>query len=89
VYPKVSGLSHNEIYAYIWYYSLRSNTESKLSLNSVKYKGSETSSKAHPTSYPMGTSGSFPGSKGGRGAKLTIHLKLYLHSLNTSSWHGA
>jgi len=27
VYPKVSGLSHNEIYTYIWYYSLRSNTK--------------------------------------------------------------
>jgi hypothetical protein len=28
VYPKVSGLSHNEIYAYLWYCSLRSNTKS-------------------------------------------------------------
>jgi len=27
VYPKVSGLSHNEIYAYLWYYSLRSITK--------------------------------------------------------------
>jgi len=27
VYPKVSGLSHNEIYSYLWYYSLRSNTK--------------------------------------------------------------
>jgi hypothetical protein len=27
VYPNVSGLSHNEIYAYFWYYSLRSNTK--------------------------------------------------------------
>jgi hypothetical protein len=26
VYPKVCGLSHNEIYAYLWYYTLRSNT---------------------------------------------------------------
>jgi len=26
VYPKVSGLSHNEVYAYLWYYMLRSNT---------------------------------------------------------------
>jgi hypothetical protein len=25
VYPKASGLSHNEMYAYLWYYSLRSN----------------------------------------------------------------
>jgi hypothetical protein len=27
VYPKVSGLSHNDIYAYLRYYSLRSNTK--------------------------------------------------------------
>jgi hypothetical protein len=27
VYPKVSGLSHNEIYAHPWYYTLRSNTK--------------------------------------------------------------
>jgi hypothetical protein len=27
VYPNVSGLSHNEIYTYLWYYSLRSNTK--------------------------------------------------------------
>jgi len=27
VYPKVSGLSHKELYAYLWYYSLRSNTK--------------------------------------------------------------
>jgi len=25
VYPKVSGLSHKEIYAYFWYYLLRRN----------------------------------------------------------------
>jgi hypothetical protein len=25
VYPKVSGLSHKEIYAYLWPYSFRSN----------------------------------------------------------------
>jgi hypothetical protein len=25
MYPKVSGLGHKEIYAYPWYYSLRSN----------------------------------------------------------------
>jgi len=24
-YTKLSGLSHNELYAYLWYYSLRSN----------------------------------------------------------------
>jgi len=27
VYPKVSGLSHNKICAYLWYYLLRSNTK--------------------------------------------------------------
>jgi hypothetical protein len=27
VYPNVSGLSHKEIYAYLLYYSLRSNTK--------------------------------------------------------------
>jgi hypothetical protein len=47
----------------------------------------------------MGTRGSFPGGKSGRGMKLTTHLHLvsrskecveiYLHSLNTSSWRGA
>jgi hypothetical protein len=29
---------------------------------------------AHPASYPMGTWGSFPGDKSGRGMKLTTHL---------------
>jgi hypothetical protein len=27
VYPKVSGPSHKEIYAYLWYYTFRSNTK--------------------------------------------------------------
>jgi len=27
VYPKVSGLSRNEMYGYLWFYLLRSNTK--------------------------------------------------------------
>jgi hypothetical protein len=37
---------------------------------------STTGSGVHTASYPMGTSGSFPGGKSGRGVKLTTHLHL-------------
>jgi hypothetical protein len=49
----------------------------------------QTGSGAHPVSYPMGTVGSFAGSKAAWGVKLTTHLhlvswsrmmELYLHS---------
>jgi hypothetical protein len=33
----------------------------------------QTSSEAHPASYPMGTRDPFPGVKRGRGVKLTTH----------------
>jgi hypothetical protein len=36
----------------------------------------QTISGVHPTSYPMGTGGSFPGGKFSRGMKLTNHLQL-------------
>jgi hypothetical protein len=36
----------------------------------------ETSSGAHPASYPMGTGGPFPGVKRGRGVMLTTHPHL-------------
>jgi hypothetical protein len=36
----------------------------------------ETSSDAHPASYPMGTKGLFPGVKGGRDVTLITHLHL-------------
>jgi hypothetical protein len=36
----------------------------------------QTSSGAHPASYPMGTGGPLPGVKRGRGVMLTIHLHL-------------
>jgi hypothetical protein len=34
----------------------------------------------HPASYPMGTRGSFPGEKSGRGVKLTTRLRLVWRS---------
>jgi hypothetical protein len=36
----------------------------------------QTGSGDHPTSYTMGTGGSFLGGKSGRGVKLTAHLQL-------------
>jgi hypothetical protein len=33
----------------------------------------QTGSEAHPASYPMGTGGSFPGGKRGRGVTLTVY----------------
>jgi hypothetical protein len=33
----------------------------------------QTGYEAHPASYPMGTGGSFPGSKRGRGLTLTTY----------------
>jgi hypothetical protein len=40
----------------------------------------QNGSGAHPASYPMGTRGSFPGGKRGRGVKLTTHLHLVSRS---------
>jgi hypothetical protein len=40
----------------------------------------QSGSGAHPTSYPMGTRGSFPGGKSGWGVKLTTQLLLVLRS---------
>jgi hypothetical protein len=57
-----------------------------------------TGSGVHPTFYPMGTGGSFPGGQSGRGVKLTTHLQLVprsrkygsIHSLpHTPSWLSA
>jgi hypothetical protein len=65
-----------------------------LSLHHCVQNGSE----AHPVSYPMGTSGIFPGSKAaGREADHTPPFSAevkecteqYLHSPNTPSWRGA
>jgi hypothetical protein len=36
----------------------------------------QTGSGAHPASYPVGTGGSFPGVKRGRGVTLTTHPHL-------------
>jgi hypothetical protein len=63
----------------------------------LRYRRVRTDSGAHPTSYPMGTRGSFNGSKavGGWSWPLTSIqcrgqecVELYLHSPNTSSWRG-
>jgi hypothetical protein len=43
-------------------------------------------SGAHPASYPMGTRGSFPRGKSGRGVKLTTHLHLVPRSKNAWSY---
>jgi hypothetical protein len=42
----------------------------------------QTDSGAHTASYPMGTGGSFPKGKSGRGLKLTTHLRLVPRSKN-------
>jgi hypothetical protein len=58
----------------------------------------QTSSGAHPASYPVGTQGSFPGVKWLVREAHTIHLHLVLRSrvhgcihplLHTLSWHSA
>jgi hypothetical protein len=53
----------------------------------------QNSSGACPASYPMGTRGSFPGGKADHSplssAKVKECVVLYLHSPNTSPWHGA
>jgi hypothetical protein len=46
----------------------------------------QNSSGTHPASYPMRTTGSFPGSKSGRGVKLTTHPQLVLRSMNAWSY---
>jgi len=48
VYPKVSGLSHYEIYAYLWYYSLKSNTKG------YGRNSHETDSQNSDTTAPSG-----------------------------------
>jgi hypothetical protein len=53
----------------------------------------QTGSGAHPASYPMGTRGSFAGSKAGHSPPSSAEVKewveLYFHSPNTPSWRGA
>jgi hypothetical protein len=60
----------------------------------------QNGSGAHPASYPVGTRVSFSGGKVRRpgreanhsppsSAKVKEWAELYLHSLNTLSWHGA
>jgi hypothetical protein len=46
----------------------------------------QTGSGVHPTSYPMGTGGSFPGVNG-RGLKMTTHFKLGPRSRKCRSVH--
>jgi hypothetical protein len=45
----------------------------------------QTGSWAHPTSYPMGTGGSFPGDKVAGSVKLTTHLQLVPRSRKRGS----
>jgi hypothetical protein len=65
---------------------------------SPHYSCFHTGSGAHPASYPVGTSGAFPGDKSGRSVKLTTHLHLVTRSRmrrtipplpDTPSWRGA
>jgi hypothetical protein len=58
----------------------------------------QNGSGAHPASYPMGTSGSFPVVKWPgceadysppSSAKVKECVELYFHSPNMPSWHGA
>jgi hypothetical protein len=46
----------------------------------------QNGSGAHPASYPMGTRGSFPGSKAAGLVKLTTHLHLVPKSKNEGSY---
>jgi hypothetical protein len=46
----------------------------------------QTSSEAHPNSYPLGTGGSFPGVKRGRGVTLTTHSHQVPRSRECSSY---
>jgi hypothetical protein len=46
----------------------------------------QTSSEAHPASYPTGTGGPFPGAKGGRGLTLTTHPHLVPRSRISRSY---
>jgi hypothetical protein len=49
----------------------------------------QNGSRVHPSSYPMGIEGSFPGGKGGRGMKVTTHLHLVELYLRSPVWlHG-
>jgi hypothetical protein len=46
----------------------------------------QTSSEAHPTFYPMGTGGPFPGVKRGRGVTLTTHPRRVPRSRKSKSY---
>jgi hypothetical protein len=46
----------------------------------------QTGSGAHPASYPLGTTGFFPGGKSGRGVKLITELHLVPRSKNEWSY---
>jgi hypothetical protein len=47
----------------------------------------QTSSRVHPTSYPMGSEDSFPRGKSGCGVKLTTYLQLVPRSRKRGSMH--
>jgi hypothetical protein len=58
----------------------------------------QTGSRAHPASFPVGTEPLFlglkrPGREADRSSPPSAEVKecveLYIHSPNTSSWHGA
>jgi hypothetical protein len=51
VYSKVSGLSHNEIYTYLWHYSLRSNKKGYG--DKTHYTDSENSDTTAPNGREM------------------------------------
>jgi len=69
-----------------------------LAMERVALSHYQTESGAQPTSYSMDTSGSFPGGKAAgmwRWPLTSIYcrcqewVELYLHSPNTTSYHGA
>jgi hypothetical protein len=67
------GLGH--IYFCIMLYQIHSNSVGYPS-RVKNFHIVQTSSWAHPSSYPMGTEGILPQEQNGRGMKLTIHLQL-------------
>jgi hypothetical protein len=66
-----------------WTAGVRSPAEAKDTSSSPCV---QTSSEAHPASYPVGTRGPFPGVKHGRGMTLTTHPHLIPRSITSRSY---
>jgi hypothetical protein len=76
-------LSQNSVLTLDWTTGVRSPTEAKDFSSSLRV---QSSSEAHPASYPMGTGGPFPGVKRGPGVTLTTHPHLVPRSRMSRSF---